>query len=314
MSRYSADITRQPGVLARVIPDNAAALERARALLGDAEQVRLAGCGSSRHAAGYGAAVLDVVGGRVAGVLDAPGVGVPLRAPGPAELIVVASQSGRTESLVRVAAAARRSGAGVIAVVNDEHGELAQHADVILRCGFWPENVIPATGSVTSTMLLLRALAADVQASAVDQLVNVVARMIDEPWALHSVPSRVVVGGLAGEWVAEEVALKLAEVAGVLASAESVVDHLHGPVAVEAPTLALLDPDDPNSRAIATASSVTTAGPAASYTYPLPRVDDPTLVPIAWVVAGQLIAGAVARLLHADPDDTRGLRKVTMTS
>lgn len=224
------------------------------------------------------------------------------------------SQSGATEPLLPLAAQARRVGARVIAVVNDVHGAVAQEADVVLDCGFGPEHVIPATGSVTTAMLLLRALAADLPQSAVQELADAVGHLVSCRWAIEAAPSRVVAGGLAGEWVAEEIALKLAEVAGVAACADSVVDFLHGPVAVPAPTLAVLDPDDPNSVTVAGLPTVITAGPSPEYTYSLAAVDDPTLAPIVRVVAGQLIAAAVARAVGADPDDARGLRKVTITS
>ena len=54
-----ADIRRQPAVLRDVVGRNTGALRRAHELLRSAHAVRLAGLGSSRHAAGYGAVALD---------------------------------------------------------------------------------------------------------------------------------------------------------------------------------------------------------------------------------------------------------------
>jgi glucosamine--fructose-6-phosphate aminotransferase (isomerizing) len=321
VSRYAAEIARQPATLAAVIGRNDLALAEARRAVGAAARVRLAALGSSRHAAGYGAAAFDVISGRGAHVLDAPGATVPVGAHRPDDALVGVSQSGRTPSLVALAQDARSAGATVLAVVNDESGELTDLADVVLRCHAGNEDVIAATGSVTAQMLLLRALAADVPAHALDDLVAALGGIVaavdgSEPrrWTMRVVPQRVVAGGLAGEWVAEETALKLAEVAGVLATAESVVDFLHGPVAVEAPTLALLDPMDPNAATVAAMTSTVSAGPSPTYSQPLPFVSDATLAPIARVVAGQVAALAVAELTGADPDDARGLQKVTMTS
>jgi glucosamine--fructose-6-phosphate aminotransferase (isomerizing) len=314
VSRYADELARQPGALASVLGDNDRALAAARDALTSAERIRLAGVGSSRHAAGFGAAVIDLVAGRPAAVLDAPGSAVPVPAHRAGDLLVVVSQSGRTPALVRLAMSARATGATVVAVVNDASGPLAAGADVVLRCGAGFESVIPATGSVTTAMLLLRALAGPVAAPALDELVQASTTILGTRWVMSAVPQRVVAGGLAGEWVAEEVALKLAEVAAVLATAESVVDHLHGPVALTVPTLALLEPSDANAATVAAPAAVITAGPASTYTHPLPAVTDPTLAPIARVIAGQRAALAVAELVGVDPDHPRGLHKVTMTS
>jgi glucosamine--fructose-6-phosphate aminotransferase (isomerizing) len=321
VSRYASEIARQPETLAAVLGRNDRCLLEARTALRAASRVRLAALGSSRHAAGYGAAAFDVLSGVTAHVLDAPGATVPVGAHRPDDALVVVSQSGRTPSLVALAQDARAAGATVLAVVNDESGELIYDADVVLRCHAGNEDVIAATGSVTAQMLLLRALAADLRADALDDLVvavgDIVAAVDDieqSAWTMRVVPQRVVAGGLAGEWVAEEIALKLAEVAGVLATAESVVDFLHGPVAVDVATLALLDPADPNAATIAAMTSTVSAGPSPTYSHPLPFVADATLAPIARVVAGQVAALAVASLVGADPDDARGLQKVTMTS
>jgi len=121
----------------------------------------------------------------------------------------------------------------------------------------------------------------------------------------------VVCGGFAGQSVADEVAIKLAEIAGHLAVPESVVDFLHGPAAVVAPALAFLDPSDPNAAAVASLPSVLTVG--AGYALPLASCGDASLDPISEVVAGQCLALHWAQSHGIDPDDPRGLQKVTLT-
>jgi glucosamine 6-phosphate synthetase-like amidotransferase/phosphosugar isomerase protein len=114
-----------------------------------------------------------------------------------------------------------------------------------------------------------------------------------------------VAGGLAGQAVADEVALKLAEVAGLAAVPESLVDFLHGPVAVPSPVLALVDETDPNLPAL---------GELNVHHLEVSRTGDEGLDRIAQVVAGQLLALSWARELGVDPDDSKGLAKVTLTA
>jgi len=276
----------------------------AQELLASRGVVRLVGIGSSQHIAAYGGSCLEALGGRVATVLAAPGGGVPQPRLSPDDLLVVVSQSGATPALLGLAEAARAVGAAVLGITNVPGSPLERLSEVTLACSAGPERVVPATKSVTTAMLLLRALAAPVPDDAVRRLAGLAA----DP-ALPSVgvrpPGFVVVGGLAAKSVADEVALKLAEVAGLAAVPESLVDYLHGPAAVAAPVLALVDDDDPNL-----------AGLSGHHVQRLAvaPTGDKGLDRIAQVVAGQRVALSWARELGVDPDDPKGLSKVTMTA
>jgi glucosamine--fructose-6-phosphate aminotransferase (isomerizing) len=297
----AADVAEQADLLAGLL-DRTPLADAAR-LVTSRRVVHLAGIGSSRHVAAYGAACLAALGGRTATLLAAPGGGVPQPRFSPDDLLVVVSQSGRTPALLELAGAARSAGAAVLAVTNAPGSALEQLADAVLPCGAGPERVVPATKSVTTAMLLLRALAAPVDPPAVRRLADGVASGT-VPVASGRPPGFVVAGGLAGQAVADEVALKLAEVAGLPAVPESLVDFLHGPAAVVAPVVALVTADDPNRDALATADVQHLSWQPTG---------DAGLDPIAMVVAGQRLALAWAGALGVDPDDPKGLAKVTMT-
>jgi glucosamine--fructose-6-phosphate aminotransferase (isomerizing) len=297
----AADVAEQADLLAGLL-DRTPLADAAR-LVTSRRVVHLAGIGSSRHVAAYGAACLAALGGRTATLLAAPGGGVPQPRFSPDDLLVVVSQSGRTPALLELAGAARSAGAAVLAVTNAPGSALEQLADAVLPCGAGPERVVPATKSVTTAMLLLRALAAPVDPAAVRRLADGVASGT-VPVVSGRPPGFVVAGGLAGQAVADEVALKLAEVAGLPAVPESLVDFLHGPAAVVAPVVALVTADDPNRDALATAD-------VQHLSWQPTR--DAGLDPIAMVVAGQRLALAWAGALGVDPDDPKGLAKVTMT-
>ncbi len=308
--RYAADVADQPAVLARVQGVNAAALVTARTLLAGARAVRILGVGSSRHAAGIGAAALELA-GIAADVPPAPGAAVPPPVMQAGDVVIAVSQSGQTPSLVEAVRRARLTGCAVVTVTNGS-GPLVPLADVVLDCAAGPEHVIAATKSVTTSVLLLRALAGELD---VAPLVSAVHRLIDADHGALAAgphPEHVVAGGLGAEWVAAEVALKFAETGGRLLTSEPLVEHLHGPVAVTSPTLAFLDPTDPNTAAAGL--DVMRVGADPSYDVTLPSLVDPTAAAILWLVAGQLTALARARQRGVDADDPRGLSKVTRSA
>lgn len=307
---FASDVEEQPAVLVRVQPANAAALAQARLLVDGAQSVRLLGTGSSRHAAGIGAAALELAGVR-ADAPPAPGAAVPSPVLRPGDVLVAVSQSGETPALVTEVLRARELGARVVTVTN-AGGTLARVADVALDCAAGPERVVAASKSVTSSALLLAALAGSVDvgplAAAVAELLVVDLSAV----VAGAHPTHVVASGLGAEHVAAEVALKLAETGGRLASSEPLVEHLHGPVAAPSTTLALVDPTDPNARALT--GDVVRVGSDPSYALVLPHLDDPVCAAVLRLVAGQLVALAWARRTGVDADAPRGLSKVTRTA
>jgi glucosamine--fructose-6-phosphate aminotransferase (isomerizing) len=312
----AADIADQTDVLGAVLDRNAGELVRARALLRPARVVRLVGFGSSKHAAGYGAEALDVLGGLPATVLPAPGAAVPTPQPHADEPLIVLSQSGRTPALIAVAERAAASGVAVIAVTNEPKSPLEEIASVTLGCHAGAERVVAATKSVTAQCLLLRALADDVPAQMHSSLVDAVQRSahLEGAGAVGATrPAAVVAAGFAAEWIADELALKLTEMAGFAVTSNSVVEHFHGPKASGEAVLAFLDPQDPNSGELAQMPNVTTVGPNPAFDVETPTTGDASLDAIVALVAGQRIARAWALHLGEDPDADRGLSKVTCT-
>src|SRR5205807_765077 len=99
----AADIAEQPDVLAGVIDRNRPAIENAAELIAGRALVRLAGIGSSRHAAGYGSIALELLADIPATVLPAPGAAIAqprLRSDHP---LILLSQSGATPALLDLA-------------------------------------------------------------------------------------------------------------------------------------------------------------------------------------------------------------------
>ena len=299
------DITEQASVLQGALVANGDAIERARSVIAGARVVRLVGIGSSRHAAGYGALALDVLGGTPATVLPAPGEAVAIPAFDAHAPVIVLSQSGETPSLVAASRDARAAGAPIICVTNSSRSPLESLATVTLHCAVGDERVVAATKSVTAQMVLLRALAAPFDASSLTDAV-VAALAVDVESSLGAeTPVAVVCSGFAAEWVADEIALKLAEMAGLAIAAEPLVEHLHGPIAASGSALAFVDGDDPNADALGSDDVVRVPLP--------PTTGDSSLDAVATLVVGQRVALAWALRLGEDPDAPRGLNKVTAT-
>jgi glucosamine--fructose-6-phosphate aminotransferase (isomerizing) len=307
---FAQDLADQPEALARVLEANAAALDDARGLVASARSTRLLGIGSSRHAAGVGAAALELAGMR-ADVPAAPGAAVPPPVLHPDDLVVAVSQSGETPALVAAVRRARSLGCRVVAVTN-ARGPLALGADVALHCSAGPERVVAASKSVTTSVLLLRALAGPCDPA---PLVAATRRLLaagTRSLVAGAHPTHVVAGGLGAEWVAAEVALKMAETGGRLVTSEPLVEHLHGPVAAPATVLALLYPEDPNADHLH--GDVVRIGPCASYSLVTEELDDAACAAVLALVAGQVAALAWARRTGVDADAPRGLAKVTHTA
>lgn len=307
---FARDLGDQPFALGQVLDLNAGALAAARPLLASARSVRLLGTGSSRHAAGLGAAALELAGIR-ADVPPAPGADVPLPVLDRDDVLVAVSQSGETPALLTAVQRARERGCWVIGVSNGG-GTLARLADIHLDCATGPERVVAASKTVTTSALLLRALAGDVDVAPLVAAVRAVLAADTSAVVAGAHPTHVVAGGLGAEHVAAEVALKLAETGGRLLTAEPVVEHLHGPVAVPATTLALVHPLDPNAARLT--GDVVRVGPDTSYDLVTADLADLACAAILSLVAGQVVALAWARRTGVDPDAARGLSKVTCTA
>lgn len=304
--RITTDIGETVGVVRRALSANDDALGRARALVDGSALVRLVGIGSSRHAAGYAATALGALRGVRTAVGDAPGDGVPVPAWREGDVAIVFSQSGSTPALVDAMAAAP---VPVIAVVNDPASPLARRADVVLDCAAGPERVVAATKSVTAQLALGRAIASTIDAGVLDAALRDALAVPVEAAVTGRVPTAIVGGGFAGGWLADEVAVKLAEVAGVAATAEPLVEHLHGPIAAAATILALIDGDDANLAALGRA--VVRVGTGDGATVPVPSTGDRSLDVIPKLVVAQRVVVAWAERLGQDPDAGRGLSKVT---
>jgi glucosamine--fructose-6-phosphate aminotransferase (isomerizing) len=257
-------------------------------------------------------------------------------------LVVGISQSGRSPDIVQVLAEGRQQGALTLAVTNAPDSELARAAEFTLDVSAGEERAVAATKTYTAELLALAMLSAALEdsAAAIDALRAVPAAVetaltldgaAEQAAVRHAALQQcVVLGrgyhlGSAHEW-----ALKMKELAYVLADAYSAADFQHGPMAIVergfsvlalAPRGAVLEDmlsllsrlrTQQGAEILAISDDPAVAALADIPLY-LP-IDLPEwLFPLASIVPAQLYCYHLTRAKGYDTEQPRALQKVTLT-
>jgi glucosamine--fructose-6-phosphate aminotransferase (isomerizing) len=343
MTRFETELREQPAALARLLRRRSD-VEAVAAEIAAAKPrfVLVAGRGSSDNAARYALYLLGAR-HRLVVALAAPSLFTRYRAEVDLDraLVLAISQSGQSPDIVAVVEAARRQSALTLALTNEMSSPLANAARFRLPLAAGDETSIAATKTYTCQLLALAMLSAALSA---DQ----------EEWRqLHEVPDRVhealsladrarplpesfgdsqrmvVIGRGYNYATAFEVALKMKELANVLADPYSPADVLHGPVAMldERTPLVVVAPAGPVASDSAKLLDVARERGAPTFgisdipevldrvnvPLPIPGGTPEWLSPIIAVVPGQRLALALALARGLEPDAPRGLSKITTT-
>lgn len=339
---YEREIRQQPAALRRLLAQGRKSVDRLAQGFRDkpCSYGVFAARGSSDNAARYGQYVLGIQNGLTV-ALAAPSVftlyeGAPdMRGA----LVMGVSQSGQSPDIVSVLAHAKNQGALTAAITNEPSSPLAQCAahTIELRAGI--ESAVAATKTYTTELMALAmistALAQDeVRFTQLAQVASYVEKTIVENSlvsgleAFATMTQLVVLGRGYNYSTAFETALKIKETSHLVAAPYSVADLLHGPVAMigDGFVVLLVSPRGKahgdaaevvqmvrqrNARLIAISDDPMLLA-EAELALRLPEMPE-WLSPIAAAVSGQLFAGALARQRGLDPDQPRGLNKVTLT-
>jgi glucosamine--fructose-6-phosphate aminotransferase (isomerizing) len=344
VSQVDREIAEQPAVLERLLREGREPIARAADAIREyaPEWVCIAARGSSDNAARYAQYLLGAR-QRLGVALALPSLvtlyGAPPRVG--RALVIGVSQSGQSPDVVSVLADATHQGALTLAVTNDLRSPLAQAARLTLPLCAGTEHAVAATKTYTAELCLFAMLSAALgevatDAEAVAGLPDLVrdtlglnpeldTRLAELDFGRHAV----VLGRGYNYATAFELALKLKELAYVLAEPYSTADFLHGPVALVDsgfPVIVLVPsgatpPNLPELFELCTARGarpiVLSDQPSllarAELALDLPRAVPEWLSPITSIVAGQRLAVAVSRARGHDPNAPRGLSKVTLT-
>jgi glucosamine--fructose-6-phosphate aminotransferase (isomerizing) len=292
--------------------------------------------GSSDHAATFARYLIETR----AGVLTAsasPSVSsVYDAAPGMEGVLCLAiSQSGQSPDLRTAVDAARRGGAWVAAMVNDEISPLAAQADLAIPLRAGPEISVAATKSyITALSAIVQLVAYWLEDKALLEALDGLPDLLTEAWAqpwdaardrLTDARHLYILGRGLGFGIAQEAALKLKETCGLHAEAFSSAELRHGPMALVGPgfpVMAFAQDDETQAgveEAVAAclrqgAEVMQAGGKAQSGVLNLPApAAHPVLQPIAFVQSFYRMAAELAVARGFDPDRPPNLSKVTET-
>lgn len=258
-------------------------------------------------------------------------------------LVVGISQSGRSPDIVAVLDEGRSQGALTVAMTNDPGSALAQAADHVIDLAAGPERATAATKTYTAEVLAAALLSAALDAPSADEQADLArvpellaAALSAEPDAEriaagHAQRTQGVVLGRGYAYAtAREWALKLQEMAQLLAQPYSTADFEHGPIALAEPGFAVLAVC-PTGAAFEAQREVLAelrgthgarllvisddaATRALDEGLALPNGVPEWLSPIVEIVPGQLYAYHLTRARGLDPERPRTISKVTETT
>jgi glucosamine--fructose-6-phosphate aminotransferase (isomerizing) len=249
-------------------------------------------------------------------------------------LFLVISQSGRSPDLLTAAAAAKASGALVLALVNAEDSPLAAAADHVIPLRAGPELSVAATKSYICALAAIAHLVAHWSESS--SLLGAFASLpagLDASWqldwqvmveTLRPAQNMFVLGRGLGLGVAQEAALKFKETCGLHAEAFSSAEVRHGPMALlekKLPVLMFAQDDEtrPGVEALAQEWSargvnVLLAGREVPGVKRLPMIAaDPAIAPLLFAQSFYRWAATLSVARGYDPDHPPHLKKVTET-
>ncbi|HEY7565032.1 MAG TPA: SIS domain-containing protein [Acidimicrobiia bacterium] len=335
------EIFTQPAVLVAALDQNQVAVDETARWMGslDFNYVLAAARGTSDNAARY----LQYLWGaknRLNVALAAPALFGPFQSPPRINgaLTVGISQSGESPDLLSVLTESQKQGRPTLAITNKAGSPMARLADRAIDIQAGPEEAVAATKTYTTQLLAIAMLSASLAddsemaeafaglSPAVAQVLRDAEQVAPAVEAIAGQDRCVVVGRGFHHATSHEWALKIAELAYLVAQPFSSADFRHGPVAMVEPGLAVL--------AVATTGPMfddlvdLLIGVRSSGAVTVTITDDPRvpsdhrilipslpewLSPIPAVVAAQLFSYQLALARGVDPDHPRGLRKVTKT-
>ena len=343
-SSLEREIHEQPDVLRRLVVGQLPAVRRVvdRLRKKPPRFLVIAARGTSDNAAVYAKYAFTVY-NRVPVVLAAPSIITLYDSPPDMSesLVIGISQSGRGLDVCAVVEAGRKQGAQTLAITNDGVSALAEAADDVILLEAGEEKSVAATKTYTTELTAIAMLTACWTGSG-EMLAELDALPGWADEALGQEPaSQAIAGSLADQQqmlvvgrgynfaTSLEIALKLKELAYVLAHPYSAADVRHGPIAIVEkgfPVLVIAPTGKTFADLAALASellareasvAVITNDDALRARCPLgarlPAAVPEWLSPIVAVIPGQLVAFHLAKLKGYDLDHPRGLRKVTIT-
>lgn len=332
------EIREQPDSLSRAIEQNhhhfVEVAERARTC----SHVVIAARGTSDNAARYAQYVWGARNG-LSVSLATPSLFSLYQSPPRLDdaLVVGISQSGQSPDIVSVLEAARAQGRPTVTITNEPGSPLAGASDVVVPLHAGPETAVAATKTYTAQLAVVAGISEAIEGrrDTLNQLSNLAHRALategaanEAAQAMAAFEHAAVLGRGFNLATAFEWALKMQELSYVVAQPFSTADFLHGPIAVvdrgypvlavvaEGPTAEdVLDAlTRTRQRGAPTLTLTDSSRPISGDVLRLPGADEEWVSPIPAIIVAQLFTHWLTTHQGNDPDNPRGLEKVTRTT
>jgi glutamine---fructose-6-phosphate transaminase (isomerizing) len=334
------EIREQPEIIARTSTVNAEPAQQVAGLASGCTHAVIAARGTSDNAGRYAQYVWGTRNGLSVGLTTPSLFSIYDRPPRlEGALVVGISQSGESPDIVSVLEEGREQGRPTVAITNEPDSPLAEVADVVIDLDAGEERAVAATKTYTAQLTVV-ALISEAMAGAsgtlqelpsrVEYALRQESRTAETAMAHAGMEYCAVLGRGFNQATAFEWALKLQELTQVVAQPFSTADFLHGPIAVLEPGYPVLavaargpaidDVFDVLQRCKEAGASLVAIGndtrlaEIAPGALELETEIEEWLSPIPAVVLGQLFAYHLTLAKGLDPEQPRGLHKVTRTT
>jgi glucosamine--fructose-6-phosphate aminotransferase (isomerizing) len=334
------EIKEQPEALSRTISKGRDVFVEVAQRVAGCTHVVIAARGTSDNAARYAQYVWGMRNGLTV-ALATPSLftlyGRPPRLEG--ALVLGISQSGQSPDIVSVLEEGRAQGRPTVAITNEPGSPLAQAADVVVPLHSGPETAVAATKTYTAQLAVIASISEALlgRHDTLDQLPELASDALGRDdmarstaQAMSGFEHAAVLGRGFNLSTAFEWALKMQELSYVVAQPFSTADFLHGPIAVVDrgyPVLGVIAEGPTDSDVIAALQRASERGAPTVLITNSSKPDPPDggvmrfasgveewLTPIPAIVVGQLFTHWLAVDQGNDPDNPRGLSKVTRTT
>ena len=334
------EIREQSTVVARAIEHNHDTARLVASLVGQCTHAVIAARGTSENAGRYAQYVWGTR-NRISVGLTTPSLfSIYDRPPLLTDALVVGiSQSGQSPDIVSVLAEGRSQSRPTVAITNDPESPLAKVADVIVNLVAGEERSVAATKTYSATLAMVALISDAIDpdgpslrelASSVTGVLELEGEVEKAAHAFADIEHCAVLGRGFNHATAFEWALKLQELTQVVAQPFSTADFLHGPVAVVEPGYPVLavtvrgpvhdEVSEVLGRAaeagarLLTISNDPTLTGLGGHQITIPGDLDEWISPVPAIVAAQLFAYHLTLAKGLDPEQPRGLKKVTRTT
>ena len=345
MLHLAQEIHEQPHVLSRFLERQQRNVRRIADQVRerDVAHVVIAARGTSDNAGVYGRYALESLGGIVVS-LAAPSLFTLYKTPPRLgkSLVIGISQSGEGTDIIQVVAQAKTQGALTLAITNYSESPLAETADCVIPLEAGEELAIAATKTYSAELMAMALLTAMLSGHSqhvedLQRVPEIVAQALELESTIKEAVERyrymrdcVVLGRGYNYATAFEVALKLKETCYLATQPYSTADFRHGPIAmidegfptlIIGPSGAVFDDVLRCAQEMAEKKAEIIALSDREELLSLARTPlrmsrslPEWLTPMPYIVPGQLFALYLSLTRGNNPDQPRGLAKVTLTT